>query len=151
MPPLDTFRDAESYYGTLAHETTHWTRHPKRLDRDFGRKKFGDEGYAREELVAELGSAYLCADLNLAPVVKPENVAYIASWLTALKDDKREIFRAAAHAQRAVDYLHSLQGEGMDAQPEEEPEDVPQPEEPRPEKPKAKRPDAQSGAQLGLF
>jgi antirestriction protein ArdC len=52
MPPIEAFRDAESYYGVLAHETTHWTRQPSRLDRDFGRKKFGDEGYAMEELVA---------------------------------------------------------------------------------------------------
>ena len=52
MPRFEAFRDAESYYATLAHETTHWTRHPSRLDRDFGRKRFGDEGYAMEELVA---------------------------------------------------------------------------------------------------
>ena len=61
MPPFEAFRDAESYYATLAHECTHWTRHPTRLDRDFGRKRFGDEGYAMEELVAELGAAFLCA------------------------------------------------------------------------------------------
>src|SRR3546814_2861997 len=58
MPPTDTFRDAESYAATLAHELTHWTRHPSRLDRDLGRKRWGDEGYAREELVAEIGAAY---------------------------------------------------------------------------------------------
>jgi antirestriction protein ArdC len=57
MPPFEAFRDAEAYYSTLAHETTHWTRHEKRLNRDFGRKRFGDEGYAVEELVAELGAA----------------------------------------------------------------------------------------------
>jgi antirestriction protein ArdC len=67
MPPFERFRDAESYYATLAHEGTHWTRHPSRLSRDFGRKRFGDEGYAVEELVAELGSAFLCADLELTP------------------------------------------------------------------------------------
>ena len=55
LPPFETFRDAESYYATLAHETTRWTRHESRLDRDFGRKRFGDEGYALEELVAENG------------------------------------------------------------------------------------------------
>ena len=65
MPPFETFHDAESYYATLGHETTHWTRHPLRLDRDLGRKRYGDDGYAREELVAELGSAFLCADLGL--------------------------------------------------------------------------------------
>ena len=65
MPPFEAFRDAESYYATLAHEFAHWTKHPSRLQRDFGRKSWGDEGYAREELVAELGSAFLCADLEL--------------------------------------------------------------------------------------
>lgn len=58
LPSFETFRDAESYYATLAHECTHWTRHEKRLHRDFGRKRWGDEGYAAEELVAELGSAF---------------------------------------------------------------------------------------------
>ena len=66
MPPFEAFCDAESYYATLAHESTHWTKHPSRLDREFGRKKWGDEGYAEEELVAELGAAFLCADLELA-------------------------------------------------------------------------------------
>ena len=109
MPPFESFRDAESYYATLAHETTHWTRHPSRLDRDFGRQRFGDEGYAQEELVAELGSAFLSADLELTPEVREDHTAYIESWLKVLKNDKRAIFTAAAHAQRAVDYLHGLQ------------------------------------------
>ena len=78
MPPIEVFRDAESYYATLAHEMTHWTRHPSRLDRDFGRKRFGDEGYAMEELVAELGSAFLSADLDLTPEVRDDHAAYIA-------------------------------------------------------------------------
>jgi antirestriction protein ArdC len=109
MPPFETFRDAESYYATLAHECTHWTRHPKRLDRDFGRKRWGDEGYAMEELVAELGSAFLSADLDLTPEPRDDHAAYIASWLKVLKDDKRAIFTAASHAQRAADFLNGLQ------------------------------------------
>lgn len=109
MPPFVSFRDAEAYYATLAHELCHWTRHPKRLDRDFGRKRFGDEGYAMEELVAELGAAFVCADLALTPEPRAEHAAYIASWLKALKDDKRAIFAAAAHAQRAADYLTGQQ------------------------------------------
>ena len=109
MPPIEAFRDAESYYATRAHETTHWTRHPSRLDRDFGRKRFGDEGYAIEELVAELGSAFLSADLDLTPEVRDDHAAYIASWIKVLKDDKRAIFSAASHAQRAADFLHGLQ------------------------------------------
>jgi len=109
MPPFETFRDAESYAATLAHELTHWTKHDKRLAREFGRSRFGDAAYAREELVAELGSAFLSADLELTPEVRDDHAAYIGHWLKALKDDKRLIFTAAAHAQRAVDYLHGLQ------------------------------------------
>jgi antirestriction protein ArdC len=109
MPLFEAFRDAESYYATLAHETTHWTRHPSRLDRDFGRKRFGDEGYAMEELVAELGSAFLSADLDLTPEVRSDHASYIASWIKILNDDKRAIFTAASHAQRAADFLHGLQ------------------------------------------
>jgi antirestriction protein ArdC len=109
MPPFETFRDAESYAATLAHELTHWTKHDKRLARDMGRVKWGDAGYAREELVAELGAAFLCADLEITPEVREDHAAYIASWLKALQDDKRLIFSAAAHAQRAADYLHNLQ------------------------------------------
>ena len=103
MPPFETFRDAESYYATLAHEVTHWTRHPSRLDRDFGRKRWGDEGYAMEELVAELGAAFLSADLDLALEPRADHAAYIESWLKVLKQDKRAVFSAAAHAQRAAD------------------------------------------------
>jgi antirestriction protein ArdC len=88
---------------------THWTRHKTRLDREFGRKRFGDEGYAMEELVAELGAAFLCADLDLTPQVRDDHAAYIASWLKVLKDDKRAVFTAASHAQRAADFLHGLQ------------------------------------------
>lgn len=109
MPPFETFEDAESYAATLAHELTHWTKHPARLDRDMGRVKWGDQGYAKEELVAELGAAFLCADLGITPDVRPDHAAYIGSWLEALKGDKRFIFTAAAHAQRAADYLHGLQ------------------------------------------
>src|SRR5262249_23472983 len=63
LPPFEAFKDKESYYATALHELTHWTKHESRLDRDFGRQKFGDAGYAREELVAELGAAFLCAEI----------------------------------------------------------------------------------------
>jgi len=109
LPELHTFRDAESYYATRAHEMIHWTRHESRLDRDLGRKRFGDAGYAMEELVAEIGAAFLCADLCITPETRPDHAAYIASWLKVLKDDKRAIFTAASHAQKAADYLHGLQ------------------------------------------
>jgi len=109
MPPFEAFRDAESYYATLAHECTHWTQAKSRLAREFGAKRFGDEGYAMEELVAELGAAFVCADLDLAPEPREDHASYIASWLKVLKSDKRAVFTAASHAQRAADYLASLQ------------------------------------------
>lgn len=109
LPPFEAFHNPESYYATLAHECTHWTRHPSRLNRDFGRRRFGDAGYAKEELVAELGAAFLCADLGLALTPRDDHAAYIGSWLEALGGDKRLIFTAAAHAQRAADYLVALQ------------------------------------------
>ena len=109
MPVIEAFRDAESFYSTLAHESAHWTKHPKRLDRDMGRKQWGDEGYAREELVAELASAFLSADLGITPEIREDHASYIAEWITVLKDDKRAIFSAASHAQKAADYLHGLQ------------------------------------------
>src|SRR4029077_3573406 len=90
-PLFEAFRCAESYYATLAHETTHWTGHESRLARDFGTKRFGSEGYAIEELVAELGAAFLCADLDLALQVRDDHVSYIANWLKVLKDDNRAI------------------------------------------------------------
>jgi len=115
MPPFEAFNRPEAYYATLAHELTHWTKHKDRLDRDFGRIKWGDEGYAREELVAELGAAFLCADLALTPESCTDHAAYIQSWLKVLKDDKRAIFSAAAHAQRAADFLHGFQTEEKEA------------------------------------
>lgn len=112
VPPFECFEDPHGYYATLAHECTHWTRHPARLDRDFGRKRWGDVGYAREELVAELGAAFLCADLGIALKPREDHAAYLASWLEVLNGDKRFIFTAASHAQRACDYLHALQAPG---------------------------------------
>ena len=109
MPPFEAFTDAESHAATLAHELTHWTKHPSRLNRDLGRKQWGDEGYAREELVAEMGAAFLCADLSITPEIREDHAAYISHWLTVLKNDKRAIFSAAAHAQKATDYLKNLQ------------------------------------------
>lgn len=109
LPPVIAFTDAESHAATLAHEMTHWTRHPSRLNRDFGRKRWGDEGYAMEELVAELGAAFLCADLGITAEVRDDHAAYLGCWLKVLKSDKRAIFSAASHASKAVDFLHSLQ------------------------------------------
>jgi antirestriction protein ArdC len=115
LPPFEAFRDKESYYATALHELTHWTSHKNRLDRSFDAKRFGDNGYAREELVAELGAAFLCADLGITPEIRDDHAAYLGHWLKTLKEDKRAIFSAAAHAQRASDYLHSLQPSTADA------------------------------------
>jgi antirestriction protein ArdC len=104
MPGFDQFPDAVDYYSTLAHETTHWTSHGSRCDRQLG-KRFGDEAYAVEELVAELGSAYTMAGLELELTPRKDHAAYIDSWLKVLKGDKRAIFTAASQAQKAADYL----------------------------------------------
>jgi antirestriction protein ArdC len=101
MPPFETFRDAESHYATLAHELTHWTRHPSRLDRDFGRKRFGDEGYAREELVAELGAAFLCADLGLRLEDRADHAAYIGMVASAEGRQARRLQRRRSRAARS--------------------------------------------------
>ena len=109
MPPFDAFKDAEGYYATLAHEAVHWTGRHCRLDRDFGRVYPAAEARAREELVAELGAAFLSADLAIVPAIREDHAPYIASWLKVLNGDRRAIFTAAAHAQRAVDFLNDLQ------------------------------------------
>lgn len=109
MPRIETFQDAESHAATLLHETLHWTKHSSRLNRDTGRKKWGDEGYAVEELIAEMGSAFLCADLSITPEVRADHADYIGNWLKVLKDDKKAVFSAASMASKAVDYLHGLQ------------------------------------------
>ena len=103
---------------------SHWTSHKSRLDRSFDAKRFGDHGYAREELVAELGAAFLCADLGITPEIRDDHAAYLGHWLKVLTEDKRAIFSAAAHAQRAADFLHGLQPHSEPGAAEAEPEAV---------------------------
>lgn len=111
MPVLASFRDPESHVAVLAHESVHWTAHSDRVGRDLSRYSKDKTDRAREELIAEIGSALVCADLAIVPELepRPDHARYVASWLTVLANDKRAIFQAAAHAQRAVAYLHSLQ------------------------------------------
>ena len=109
MPPLGKFDTAELYYSTLAHEMTHWTGHATRVPRNFPRLVSGVSNYAREELVAELGAAFLCADLGLSLTPRADHAGYIGNWLRVLRNDKRAIFQAAALAQKATDFLHRLQ------------------------------------------
>ena len=108
MPPFEAFRDPVAYYATLAHEAMHLTGHPSRCARDLS-GRFGDESYAVEELVAELGAAFVCADLALTPEPRPDHAAYVASWLKVLRSDKRAIFTAAAKSQAAADWMHTQQ------------------------------------------
>ena len=116
MPPLPAFRDAESFVATLSHEAVHWTAAAHRVNRDLSRYAKDRSERAREELIAELGSCFLCADLGIVPELepRPDHAAYLQSWLKVLGDDRRAIFAAAAHAQRAVAYLHGLQGEATE-------------------------------------
>lgn len=104
----DTTSATEAYYATLLHESCHWTGHKSRLDRGFT-SRFGVEERAVEELVAELGSAFLCADLSVTPYLRDDHAHYISNWLEILKGNKKAIFKAAAAANRAVEYLHGLQ------------------------------------------
>ncbi len=94
----------ESFYSVLFHELTHWSGSEKRLKRDLG-KRFGDDAYAMEELIAELGAAFQCAHLRLTPEPREDHAQYIAHWLEVLKNDKKAIFTAAARASEAVTYL----------------------------------------------
>jgi antirestriction protein ArdC len=106
----DSMSAGEAFYATLMHELTHWTGHPTRCARDL-KNRFGSQSYAMEELVAELGAAFLCADLGVTPELRPDHAGYIANWLTVLKSDKKAIFTAASKAQQAVNYLATLAGE----------------------------------------
>jgi antirestriction protein ArdC len=102
-----TSTPTESFYATLLHELTHWSGAKERLDREFG-ERFGDDAYAFEELVAELGSAFLCADLRIANDPRPDHAAYVSHWLEVLKRDRRAIFTAARLASQAADYITGL-------------------------------------------
>jgi antirestriction protein ArdC len=97
----------ESYYGVLLHELTHWTGAPHRLGRDMG-KRFGDDAYAMEELVAELGAAFACSALGIVSEPRPDHAAYVSSWLNVLKRDPKAIFTAASKAQEAFEHLAYL-------------------------------------------
>lgn len=113
LPPFDAFRSAESYAATKAHELAHWTGHRDRLDRKFhDGKRFGSDGYAFEELVAELSAAFLCADLGIESEMRTDHEAYLGHWVSVLRNDTRNIFTAASHAQRAADFLLATAGRG---------------------------------------
>ena len=102
MPKFEDFKGADHFYNTLLHELTHWTAHDKRCDRKFG-KRFGDKAYAAEELVAQLGAAFMCAEFAFDG--ECQDASYIANWIKLLKDDDKAFFTAASAAQKAVDFL----------------------------------------------
>jgi antirestriction protein ArdC len=106
-PDFDAFFSAEEYYATNLHELIHWSGGEKRLDRDLT-TSFGTKDYAREELTAEIGAAFLAGALNISTEVREDHAQYLASWLKVLKEDKRAIFKAAALAQKAVDFLDAF-------------------------------------------
>ena len=105
MPNRDTFNDDSSYYATVLHELTHWSGAKNRLDRDLS-GKFGNSKYAFEELVAELGAAFLCQDYQIQGELR--HAGYIQNWLTCLRENNQAIFKAAALAQKAADYINQL-------------------------------------------
>ena len=97
--------------GGLDDSAARSTSHPSRLGRELG-KRFGDQAYAAEELIAELGASFLCADLGVTLEPRADHAEYIAVWLKVLRGDSRAIFTAASHAQRAAEYLHGLETAG---------------------------------------
>jgi len=111
LPPQQTFHDQVNYYRTALHELGHWTGHPSRLDRD-QTGALRSASYAREELVAEMCSAFTCAELGIVPTVR--HADYIGAWLEVLREDARAIFRAASQASKAADYLLAFRAEVVD-------------------------------------
>lgn len=116
MPPKTLFFDngqsaTENYYAVLLHELTHWTGGKSRLDREQVGHSTDEKKYAFEELIAELGSAFLCSHFRIKQHGRDDHATYIKSWLQALKNDKKFIFKAASQAQKAVDFLHGLGNE----------------------------------------
>jgi antirestriction protein ArdC len=110
MPVFGAFRENISYYSTLAHEHTHFTAKDNRCDRQLG-KRFADNAYAAEELIAELGAAFTCAHLGLSTEPRQDHAQYINSWLKVLKADSKAIFTAASKAQQATDWLVARAGD----------------------------------------
>jgi antirestriction protein ArdC len=105
LPLFETFTNSHCYYGTLAHELTHWSGHATRLNRTFG-KRFGDSTYAAEELVAELGGAFVCAEFGID--CEEPSAAYLATWIERLEQNDGLLVAAASAASRAVEYLRGL-------------------------------------------
>ena len=106
LPNKGAFNSEANYYATAFHELSHWTGAKHRLDRDLDKGRYGNPSYAFEELVAEISAAYLCADYRIQGELR--HAGYIQSWLKACKEDSKAIFKAAALAQKATDYIQGL-------------------------------------------
>lgn len=109
VPTLAQFDDAPHFYGTVAHESVHWTGHPGRLARDHG-QRFGDDAYAAEELVAELGAAMWCAQAGLSAATRRDHASYLAGWLRVLRANPRHLVTVASQAQAAIDWMNTRAG-----------------------------------------
>ena len=107
LPPRELFTSAEEFYATALHETVHSTGSQKRLAREgiCEAAAFGSAVYSKEELCAEMGAAYLCAEAGISTAVIENQAAYVAGWLNKLRDDRKLLIHAAAQAQRAADYI----------------------------------------------
>ena len=110
LPHPHTFTSMAAYYATALHEHVHWSGHPSRLNRPLVSHRHVQE-YAEEELVAELGAAFLCSHLQIPSRMREDHAAYIQSWIRVLHEDRRAIFKASALAQKAADYLRAKAGE----------------------------------------
>lgn len=108
LPDIAAFHSAAAYVATAAHEYVHWTGHTDRCDRQL-KSRFGDAAYAAEELVAEIGAAFLTARFGVYAERREDHATYIRSWLKELQDDPTRLLTAAQHAQRAVDHLDTYQ------------------------------------------
>lgn len=109
LPAFGQFDRPSDFYSTSAHEHTHWTGHADRLGRDLS-GRFGEHSYGAEELVAELGAAFWCAQFRLDQATREDHAAYLGDWLALLCSDARALVAACGHAQRAVDYLNTRAG-----------------------------------------
>lgn len=103
----DTSTATQGWYSTLLHELTHWSGHKNRLNRELS-ERFGSDAYAMEEMIAELGAAFLCGDLGISAEPRPDHAAYIDNWLRILKSDRKAIFTAASAANKAAEFLANL-------------------------------------------
>ena len=104
MPAREPFINPEAFYSVAYHEATHASGHHSRLDRNLS-GRFGDEAYAMEELIAELGAAFLCAEVGILPTTREDHAHYLANWIKVLKGDTKAIFTAAAAASKAAAFI----------------------------------------------